>query len=182
MIAFGTWFLLAPAGVINHIKALPRSVSDVYQAASSLAKAAQPELQIEVELKKIFPVPFFPARKLYVKPGEIELPFPLSTGRDRPALRDTKAERARRLEKEAAKQKALEYERSHIMSSGVRHTARAFSQVMHSLFQGTRRAFWRDGFIKIGVKKHKYKLDVSGGWVLDEGRALDRLSVIKRTV
>jgi hypothetical protein len=110
MIILGTRLILGPAGVINHIRAIPRSVSDVSRASSSRAKAAQPELQIEVELKKMFPVPFFPARKIYVNPGEIELPFPLSAGSNRGAARSVKEERAQRLEEEAARQKALEYE------------------------------------------------------------------------
>lgn len=110
MIILGTRLILGPAGVINHIRAIPPSVSDVSRAPSSLAKTAQLELQVEVELKKMFPVPFFPARKIYVNPGEIELPFPLSTSSNRGAARTVKEDRAQRLEEEAAKQKALEYE------------------------------------------------------------------------
>ena len=68
------------------------------------------------------------------------------------------------------------------MSSGVRHILRAFSQVLYALFNGTKRAVYRDGFVKVGVKEHKYKLDILGGWVLDDGRALNRLSVIKRNI
>jgi len=180
MCAFGTWLCLAPSRIVKTITAIPQSASRVSGALSkNTMKSTQPELQLEVEVKKMFPLPFIPARKLYVKPGEIALPAPLAPSRNRKALTAGNELRQQRLQKEVAELKAMEYEQTHIMSAGIRHPLRAFSKAFYSFFQGTRRAWYREGFMKILVKNQRYKLDVTGGWALDEGKALDRLSVMK---
>lgn len=76
------------------------------------------------------------------------------------------------------KKKALEYERTHIMSAGIRHTSRAF----YGMFTAVRRAWTREGFLKLEVKGQLYKLDVHGGWALDGGKAIDRLVVVKAAI
>jgi len=40
------------------------------------------------------------------------------------------------------------------------------------------RTWTREGFMKLRLKGQTYKLD-GGGWVLDRGKALDRLVTIK---
>ena len=108
MVCGGMYAIMGPVGIINHIKAIPRSVSQDSSAVSK--KVGRPELQIEVELKRAFPLPGVPARKIYVSSGEIELPFPLFAAGKRMTPKDIKEERARRVAKEAAREVAIEYE------------------------------------------------------------------------
>ncbi|KAK3365390.1 hypothetical protein B0H63DRAFT_530070 [Podospora didyma] len=46
---------------------------------------------------------------------------------------------------------------------------------MNTAWSQVRRAFDRGGFAKIRLKGVNYKIDVTGGWALDNGRAMDRL-------
>ncbi|KAE9379367.1 hypothetical protein N431DRAFT_397695 [Stipitochalara longipes BDJ] len=170
MAAFGTWLVLGPARLIKTITAIPKNPNVI---STAVGKAVNPELQIEVELRKMFPLPFFPARKLYVKPEEIALSLPIAPP---PPKNLSPADlREIRIEEEAEKKKLLEYERSHIMTSPFRHMSRAFFQ----LFKAIGRTWHREGFMKVEVKGSSYKLDVTGGWALDGGRALDRLARVK---
>ncbi|RFU31772.1 hypothetical protein B7463_g4542, partial [Scytalidium lignicola] len=184
--AFGGWILLGPAGIVKSITAIPQraltSAATTSAAAggkkvatSIAAVSSQPELKLEVELRKMFPIPFFPARKILAKPEEVVFHHRLAA----PAVNEKKlgaAElRAMRIQAEEEKRKKLEYERSHILSAPFRHASVAF----YGLFRALRQTWTREGFAKIQVKGRGYKLDVSDGWALDEGRALDRLVSIK---
>jgi hypothetical protein len=170
MAAFGTYLVLGPARLIKTITAIPKNANAV---STAVGKAANPELQIEVELRKMFPLPFFPARKIYAKPEEIILPLPLAPP---PARTLTPTEKYElRVAEEEEKRKILEYERSHILTRGLRDMSRAFFQ----LFKAFGRMWHREGFMKVEVKSATYKLDVTGGWTLDGGRALDRLAKVK---
>ncbi len=169
----GGYFLLGPAWIIRKITAMPHPALKAAGTVSpNLAKNATPELQIEVELRKMLPIPFFPARKMSVRPEEIQIRHVLA----KPEVKRTALElKAIQMQEVAKKEAALEYERTHVMSAPLRHLSRAF----FDLFTGIRRAWTREGFTDIYVKGYRYKLDVSGGWVLESGRALDRLVKIK---
>jgi hypothetical protein len=173
MACAGGFFLLGPAWIVKSITAMPPAALKAAGIPATLAKGATaPQLKIEIELRKMFPLPFFPARKMYVKPEEIQLGHILA----RPAAKRSAAEiRAIRLQEEAEKEKALEYERAHIMSGPIRHLSRGLFDIVTA----ARRSWTREGFTKIAIKKHRYKLDVSGGWALDGGKAIDRLVIIK---
>jgi hypothetical protein len=56
-----------------------------------------------------------------------------------------------------------------------RDANKAFSK----LFKAMRLVWTRETFLALEVKRQKHKLDIGGGWALDEGRALDRLVRIK---
>lgn len=181
MAGAGGFFLLGPAWIVKSITAMPAAALKAAGAApgktaTSMVKGkgngAAPELHIEIELRKMLPLPFFPARKMYVLPSEIQLLHQLA--RPSPSLSPSQ-KAALRAQEEAAKEAELEYERTHIMSRPIRHMSRAF----FDLFQGARRIWTREGFTGIYVKGYKYKLDVSGGWALDGGRAIDRLVEVK---
>ena len=47
--------------------------------------------------------------------------------------------------------------------------------VVGTAFRGWRRGLTREGFAPLWVGKEKYKIDVLGGWALDDGKVLDRL-------
>jgi len=168
MVALGTWLVLGPARIIRSITAIPTSLvkTPVHGSTSPGGKG----LTIEIELRKMFPVPFFPARKLYVRANEIELPTELAPRELRLSVVEEKALARQR---ELARKAEIEYEETHVMSRGVRHMSRAFFNVYQSLG----RAWTREGFLKPSVKGQVYKLDVTGGWALDGGKALDRLVV-----
>ncbi|KAG0646785.1 hypothetical protein D0Z07_6333 [Hyphodiscus hymeniophilus] len=143
------------------------------------ARTAGSEMKIEIELRKMLPLPFFPARKLYVRPDEIRLKHVLASPAPKAPELPAPLLRAARLQEEAEKAKALEYERTHIMSRPFREIGRYTSKAFFDLFQAVKRSWSREGFTGIYVKEYRYKLDVSGGWALDGGRALDRLVTIK---
>jgi hypothetical protein len=170
--AFASWFVLGPAMLIKSITAIPKNV--VRSLGTAAKGGSIPELQLEVELRKMLPVPFFPARKIYIRPHEMVLPVSLGTTTSH---RLSPAEmRRRKVEEEEGRQKELEYRRNHILTNPFRDMSKAF----FSLFINTRRALMRDGFVKLKVKQRTYKLDISGGWALDNGKALDRLVGMKK--
>ena len=177
MVAVGGFFVLGPAWIVKSMTAMPISALNAAGVSSSLENGVakgmkKEELKIEIELRRLFPIPFFPAKKLYVRPEEIRLAHNLA----RPGASRSPAEmRALKGHEKAETEKALEYERTHIMSGPFRHISRAF----FDLFLAARRSWTREGFTGIYVKRYKYKLDVSGGWALDGGRALDRLVAIR---
>ena len=57
------------------------------------------------------------------------------------------------------------------MTAPFRHAGSAIG----AAFTGLRRGLNREGFAKIKVNGIQYKFDVTGGWALDEGKALDRV-------
>lgn len=174
MAIFAARLTLNVAGLVKSINAIPKSVLMASKNPAIARSAAKgPDLTIEVELRKMFPIPFFPARKLYAEPSEIVIPHSLAP----PAVVLSPSElRARERQEEARHKKELEYEQSHIMSAGLRHASRAF----FTLFTNARRAWTREGFMDLKVKKRFYKMDVLGGYALDNGRAIDRLVTIKK--
>lgn len=169
----GSLLLLGPAWIVKSITAMPPAALKAARVAvPNLAKGATPELTIEIEFKKMFPIPFVPARKMYVKPEDIRVEHKLATS---DAQLTGVEKRAQRLQEEEAKRMELEYKRTNILSRGIRHMNKA----SFNLFLAARRTWTREGFTKFYIKNYRYKLDVSGGWALDGGRALDRLVTIK---
>ncbi|SZF01580.1 unnamed protein product [Blumeria hordei] len=161
MILFGIRFLRNPFRIIRSITALPGLVNN------------KPILQIEVRLKKSFPIPFLPARVLIVKPSEISIPTPLVS---RVGAQISQSELQRqKLEEHLRKKRELEYERSHIMSAGIRHMSRALSKGCFCIFRAMQRSFTQSNFLEIKIRGKIYKLDLEGGWGLDGGRAIERL-------
>lgn len=119
----------------------------------------------------MFPLPFFPARKITASPEDLTLSHRLYV----PPVnsRQSAAERLearRKMEKEQKEERARS-----IWTAPFRHANKAF----YDLFKAMTRAWTREGFLQLGIKGQSYKLDVSGGWALDEGRAIDRLVKLK---
>lgn len=181
MSAAGTWLIYGTARCIRTITAIPRKANQIShasirrpgiqnQAMVPAVEGAAPELEIEVVLNKMFPLPFFPARVIYAKPSEIILPSQLSPPNMSPAdLRQM------RLEEQAMLEQEREYNRNHILTLPFRQLSRG----LYEAFRAMRKAWTRDGLTTVTIKGQSYKLDVSGGWALDDGKALDRLAKIK---
>jgi len=129
---------------------------------------------VEIETRRLIPLPrqgF--TRRILVTPEELTMNHRLSAPTSPSNPRPSAAERAEMM-REA--EKALEYERSHLLTAPFRHASRAF----FGMFKSVGRVWTREGFLKLDVQgipkgQGTYKLDVTGGWALDEGRALDRL-------
>jgi len=163
MATFGGWLLLGPARIIRSITAMPPSTA-----------TKSKELLLKIELRKMFPVPFFPARVITARPQEVGLGQKLWTSPIAENL--TPKERREMQQREQERLRTLqEYEKSHIMTAPFRHANMAF----FGLFKAIARTWSRQGFMKMDIKGQQYKLDVTGGWALDDGRAIDRLVKIK---
>ena len=191
----GGYLLMAPLNVIKSIRAIPsvaKAAAPVAQTAavkaaneaivSKAGKAAVAQkvaekpaaeggrnIHLELELRRL--IPFLPAPKVMVKPEQCTLSMPLYYPIHNlpPAQRQAMEQRLESLRKkqaEAEKQKS-------ILLAPFRHA----SQAGYALMKATQRIWTREGFLelKAGNNQKAYKLDISGGWALDEGRSLDRL-------
>lgn len=165
MVLFGIRFLRNPLRMVKHITAFPKSVN------------AKPTLDIKIEIKRTFPLPFRQPRIITVAPHEIIIPTPVF----RPInSRLTQSELRRQRAEEALRhQQELEYERSHVMSAGLRHMGRALSKACTSIFRAVQRSFTRENFLEMRIRGKIYKLDLDGGWLLDNGKAIDRLVTLE---
>lgn len=65
-----------------------------------------------------------------------------------------------------------EFDQSNIMTSPFRHMSRA----LFGAFKAMKQSWAREGFMRIQAKGQFYKMDISDGWALDGGKALDRLT------
>ncbi|KAH8602414.1 hypothetical protein B0O99DRAFT_139006 [Bisporella sp. PMI_857] len=178
MAGFGAYVGFSPARIVKSITAIPSKLvqSPYAKKGTPNPNAKATGLQVEVELRKMLPVPFFPARKLIVRPDEIVLPQRLFVAEAQESSAQIAArERAEKIRVE----KLLEYDRNHIMTRPFRDFGRAISQASFNFVQAIQRMYTREGFLKLKVKKQRYKLDVTGGWALDKGKAMDRLFTIK---
>jgi hypothetical protein len=138
-------------------------------------------IYIEVEIQRV--IPFLPRRKFRVWPDQIELPFRMadavaaqSGGAASKAPMTLKQQvEAQRAEKErrAAERK---YNMDHLLTAPFRDAKKGFKM----MWEGMARAFHREGFAKVDIGGTFYKLDVTDGWAMDQGRAMDRVLPIKQ--
>ena len=183
MAALGTRFAMMPAAVVRSITILPSSATASTsaaaaaaspaasaKAAASAAAAPSPRVLLEIKARRMAPFPFLPLKRLRVEPGSVSMKARLYNP---PRTREpTPAEAAARREAEAARREAeRQYERDHIMTAPFRHGAWAAGTVM----SGIRRGLTGEGFAPLIVDGAHYKLDITNAYVLDEGRALDRV-------
>ncbi|CAG8980403.1 hypothetical protein HYALB_00003968 [Hymenoscyphus albidus] len=144
----GTWLMLSTSGIIRQITAIPKKA----MSTSPVVKRAQTHnLELEVEFRKMLPVPFFPARKIYISPSEFGLHHPVAP--------QMQAER-------------FAYEESRKYG--------AVSRALQGLWKDSKRAWTRDGFEKVRINSRTYKLDVTGEQSPDVGHAIDKLADIYR--
>jgi hypothetical protein len=163
---FGGYLVLGPARLIKSITAIPSSAQTVAKGAGKNGSLA-----IEIELRKMLPIPFFPARRVTAKPEDLTLNRRIYVPPVDPRQSAVeRLEERRRLEREQEEER-----RKSIWMRPFRDANRSF----HKLFRAMRLVWTRDSFLELAVKGQKYKLDVGGGWAVDEGRALDRLVRLK---
>ncbi|SPQ22317.1 538bcd3d-707c-42df-9960-7c0248b12455 [Thermothielavioides terrestris] len=180
MAGMGTYFVLGAGRIVRSIEAVPTAAAAKRIAAGGAAQT--PPIYIEVATRRA--VPFMPPKKMLFAPEEVQLPFRMYTlyaarnGADAAAgqrplglAERVRAERAAREARTAARKYAMD----HILTAPFRDAAKAFG----TAWAGIKRSFHREGFAKIKLGKEEYKLDVTGGWALDDGRAMDRLLPVR---
>ncbi|KAK4442147.1 hypothetical protein QBC34DRAFT_419200 [Podospora aff. communis PSN243] len=191
MSAVGIYFGLGITHIVRSIDAV--SVSSLLAAnKGKLPKALVRDagvgtgttspIYMEVELQRV--IPFLPRRKFRVWPDQIELPFRMADAvaaqsgggaaskAPMTLKQQVEAQRAER-ERRAAERK---YNMEHIMTAPFRDAKKGFKAV----WEGMARAFHREGFAKVDIGGTFYKLDVTDGWAMDQGRAMDRVLPIKQ--
>ncbi|KAI1246747.1 hypothetical protein MGN70_010628 [Eutypa lata] len=186
MAALGTRFAMLPSGMIRSIAVLPSATApaatptaqaaktSISTAAKAKAKAATATsastapVLLEIKARRTTPFPFLPLKRMQISPSEVVMKARLFNPRPLPLPSERAASR---VDEERRRRAAQQYERDHLMTAPFRHGAWAAGTVMASL----RRGLTGEGFAPIEVAGAKYKLDITRGYALDEGRALDRV-------
>ncbi|KAB5558592.1 hypothetical protein GE09DRAFT_118187 [Coniochaeta sp. 2T2.1] len=165
MSTIGFYWMRWPSRIVRSIHAVP---------GPSPSKSTPRSLELELAKKRW--IPFLPLKKTRYLLEEVHVPAPVAnlvyaaSGKAHLRLSPREELEQKRAEEEK-KARDRQYELDHIMTAPFRH----FGRGAKLAWQGMARALTREGFAKIRVKKSELKLDVKGGWFLDEGKALDRL-------
>ncbi|EPE03489.1 hypothetical protein F503_06662 [Ophiostoma piceae UAMH 11346] len=196
MAAFGAYMFRGTHGIVRTIQAVPTARiqqlcgnSAASQAAAIIKNAGlTPETApIVLELKVGRMVPVLPPRKRYVLPGALTLPTRLASaglsesatgafGAKPAAVASLKDRVLSRRAEEERKRTAREYEMNHLMTAPFRHAGQGAS----TAWKHVMRAFSHEGFMRATEQTtgKRHKIDITGGWALDNGRALDRLVTV----
>ncbi|KAK1756178.1 hypothetical protein QBC47DRAFT_379315 [Echria macrotheca] len=174
MTGMGGYFLMGTARIIRSLDAV--SVSKMPASLAKTAATRNSPIYLEIQTQRI--VPFMPRKRVSIWPDQLRLPFRMA---DAVAARETGLAGAKPLSPreqlaamkaaEEARKREREYNLQHIWTAPFRDGKKAFG----IMWRGTARAFSREGFAKVEVDGVNYKLDTTGGWALDHGRALDRV-------
>lgn len=157
----GTVFSLRPSSIIRSIKILP-------SAALQKAPGSPNELvRLEVVARRTSPIPL-PLKRMQVAPEQVVMMnriqhLPVALSREQLAAKQLEDARRRKEERQ--------YELDHLMTSPFRDAGRASSTIMSNI----RRGLTGEGFAPIYVNGRMYKLDVEGGYALENGQVLDRI-------
>lgn len=170
---FSGHFALSTINIVSSITAVPRSSlprsyltggvakKSVREERSLVALNASP-VALEVAVTPL--VPLLPPRKIVVAPEEVLLPFKMQStpvGRAAAGAVGAGALEAPRRDGDVMSRIAAPFE--------------ALGRAVRGPFSGIVRGLTREGFAKIQIKGEKYKIDVLGGKLLDEGKILDHL-------
>lgn len=165
---FGGHFALGAANIVSSIRALPRdSLPRSYLTGGTAKKSKEEErslvalnaspVALEVSLSQILPL--MPPKKIVAAPSEVALQFKVQhtpVGKGEVAGSRAPKGAGGVMDKIAAPFEAL-------------------GRAVKAPFGGIVRGLTQEGFSRIHVKGRKYKIDVLGGKVLDNGRILDHL-------
>ncbi|PKS10254.1 hypothetical protein jhhlp_002004 [Lomentospora prolificans] len=164
MACMGTYWLLKSKNIIKTIRALP--TAQQVAAGATGPRAAVPPLNLEITVKRMLPL---------MKPRVLVMPYTDATMVARivaPAEYLTPIERVekkRAEERERAEKR--KYELSHIWSAPFRHLGRG----TRSAWAGLKQSLTGSGFATLKANGDEFRLDISNAWMLDEGKALERL-------
>ncbi|KUI65023.1 hypothetical protein VM1G_00985 [Cytospora mali] len=166
--AAGGWFALGTAHIIRSIQAVPKSMLPKSYLTGGKAKKTKEEekslialnaspVALDITLSNV--LPFLPPKRIITAPEEVLLPFKMQST---PVAMGITAE--------APAPKA---------TGGVMDTIAApfaaIGRAFRGPFSGLRRGLLREGFAKIKVKDKNYKIDITGGKLLDQGKVLDHI-------
>ncbi|KAL5627682.1 hypothetical protein BROUX41_003835 [Berkeleyomyces rouxiae] len=180
--ALGSYYILRSSNIIHRIRVLPLAQTGTSASTSPGTSVAQlvaqkiTELPLEIEVKRM--LPFLPTRMVRTTTACVSMDGTLS----KPAPQHlTEAERRElQLAVEKARAEAVQYEKDHLMTAPFRH----FSRGAQTAWHGVKQALIGSGFVRLKVEaevkgKGTYKLDVTNGLALNEGRVLDKLVKIE---
>ncbi|KAI8626937.1 hypothetical protein F5Y19DRAFT_445139 [Xylariaceae sp. FL1651] len=162
--ALGTVFALRPASIIRSIKVLP-------YATGQTPGSALPRVKLEVAARRNAPFPLPPMR-IQVEPHEIVLVNRM-LHRHRILTKEEMA--AKKLEDAKRRKQEREYELNHLMTAPFRDAGKASSTILGNV----RRGLTGEGFAPVFIRGVRYKLDIDGGYALENGQVLDRLVKIQ---
>lgn len=170
MAGVGSFFAFGSANIIKSIRAVPTaSLSAKALASASGTVANNPRLtpiHLEVAVKPFLPL-FRKPSIVTVPPADVVLPVRLFS----PHLTEAQARAARAKEKAEAKAR-WEKEKQRLLTLPFRDAGRGLKAV----WNGMRRGIVGGGFLKVMVGSRKCKLDIEGGWALNNGLALESLA------
>ncbi|KAI1492160.1 hypothetical protein F5X96DRAFT_628002 [Biscogniauxia mediterranea] len=174
-----TVFALRPAAVVRSVKVLPTRATQGSSVANKAHSAAQP-IQLEIMARSHIPLPGLPFKRIVVEPHQVVMKARMYN----PKLSEHEMKQAEK-EKEERRKAERQYDMDHLMTAPFRHAKWAISTIFH----GLRRGLTGEGFAPIWVKGIRYKIPISDAYVMDNGRALDRIvrieeseSLVRRSV
>ncbi|KAH6627811.1 hypothetical protein F5144DRAFT_535715 [Chaetomium tenue] len=180
MAGMGAYFVTGAGRIVRSIEAVPASAvaaAAVKQIAGAGAGGRGSPVYIQVTTRRMGP--FMPAKKHLLPPEEVLLPFRMYSvfGGEMGGQKAVSLAERVRLERAAQEARIAErkYTMDHLLTAPFRDARKAFG----GAWEGIVRSFNRGGFVKIQLGKQDYKLDVTGGWALDNGRAMDRLLPVR---
>ena len=196
MAAFGAYMFRGTHGIVRTIQAVPTARIQQLCGSSAASQAAAliqtagltpATAPIVLKLKVGRMVPVLPPRRRYVLPGALVLPTRLAAaglsesatgafGAKPAAVPSLKDRVLSRRAEEERKRAAREYEMNHLMTAPFRHAGQGAS----TAWKHVMRAFSHEGFMRATEQAtgKRHKIDITGGWALDNGRALDRLVTV----
>ncbi|KAI9777924.1 MAG: hypothetical protein M1839_008459 [Geoglossum umbratile] len=145
-----------------------RLIKAIHAVPSTLSKIpSSSPLLIRIDLRRTIPLPFLPPHNILVPSTSLSLSAPLYIPPPAPL---TPAQRREAIAQEARQR---EIERTKILTAPFRHFWYFFTRMMRGLV----RVWSREGFVKVKIdgKAGVWRIDREGGWMLDEGRGIDRV-------
>lgn len=165
---FSGHFALSTMNIVSSVTAVPRGLLPRSYLTGGVAKKSKREerslaalnaspVALEVAVTPL--VPLLPPKKIVAAPEEVVLPFKMqSTPVGRAAGAGPQVPR-----------------RGGDVMDRIAAPFEALGRAVKGPFKGIARGLTRDGFAKIQVKGEKYKVDITDGKALDEGKILDHL-------
>ncbi|KAJ8133413.1 hypothetical protein O1611_g216 [Lasiodiplodia mahajangana] len=157
----GTVFALRPSSIIRSIKVLPNAALQKTPASPSHP------VVLEVAARRISPIPL-PLKRIRVAPEQIVMVNRLQR---RPVVLSREQLAAKKQEDARRRKEERQYELDHLMTAPFRDAGRASATLLGNI----RRGLTGEGFAPVFINGTQYKLDIDGGYALENGQALDQI-------